>query len=335
MITFKKVSFFIIVVLITTFTGISFSQDVRSVKIPGLIAPVKLFPYTYRDRIEINSPIKIDNGSEYLVGYTEGAYALIDVTIKNKGPYFESGKFHEANQTIIDTLDFPELVKTGLHSNDRLSSTETITGKPVGEITTIGRPNMFSGAGFMAEDEDIISVLKGDNFLVSKMGMNHPQMAKILFHVWNLVIRDYELGKIGRYYSGSFEYILYNGKKVTVKAHGTKGFQESIFNDEVRGNFEINISREPEPSERDFLKENYSFLNKNQFDAFIKKLTFIHTGEMVPYYVMMYGFYEGHTDYRADPVSIAFIFGLKTIEELHSFFDGDLYNVLNEHFTGY
>lgn len=37
-----------------------------------------------------------------------------------------------------------------------------ITGKPVADITRLGRPGMASGTGFLAEDEDILSVLQGD-----------------------------------------------------------------------------------------------------------------------------------------------------------------------------
>jgi len=54
---------------------------------------------------------------------------------------------------------------------------------------------------------------------------------------------------------------------------------------------------------------------------------------MAPYYIMRYGFYEGHTDYRADPIAIAFIFGMKSIEEIEKAFEGNLYIALTEHFT--
>ena len=33
-------------------------------------------------------------------------------------------------------------------------------------------------------------------------------------------------------------------------------------------------------------------------------------------YIMCYGFYEGHTEYRTDPIAIVFIFGLRSIEEI-------------------
>jgi hypothetical protein len=53
---------------------------------------------------------------------------------------------------------------------------------------------------------------------------------------------------------------------------------------------------------------------------------------MVPYYIMRYGFYEGHTDYRADPVAISFIFGLRSLKEIEAAFEGNLYKALAEHF---
>jgi len=54
---------------------------------------------------------------------------------------------------------------------------------------------------------------------------------------------------------------------------------------------------------------------------------------MLPYYIMRYGFYEGHTDYRADPIAIAFIFGMRSLEEIEAAFEGRLYEVLTQHFT--
>jgi hypothetical protein len=53
----------------------------------------------------------------------------------------------------------------------------------------------------------------------------------------------------------------------------------------------------------------------------------------MPYYIMRYGFYEGHTEYRCDPIAIAYIFGLKSIEEIAATFQGDLYKTLTHHFT--
>ena len=38
----------------------------------------------------------------------------------------------------------------------------------------------------------------------------------------------------------------------------------------------------------------------------------------VPFYIMRYGFYEGHTSYRADPIAIACIFGLRSLQQIES-----------------
>ena len=64
----------------------------------------------------------------------------------------------------------------------------------------------------------------------------------------------------------------------------------------------------------------------------IQRLSSIRTGEMEPHYIMWYGFYEGHTEWRADPLAIAFIFGLRSLEELERAFPGKLYEVLTKHF---
>jgi hypothetical protein len=48
---------------------------------------------------------------------------------------------------------------------------------------------------------------------------------------------------------------------------------------------------------------------------------------------MRYGFYEGHTDYRADPIAIAFIFGMRSLEQIEAAFDGRLYEALTRPFT--
>jgi hypothetical protein len=95
--------------------------------------------------------------------------------------------------------DFPTLAASGLHSSVELARTTSITGRTVAEITRLGRPGMASGIGFLARDEDILSVLQGDNELVQRLGLKHPDLARPLFHVWNLLLEEYELGKLGRY----------------------------------------------------------------------------------------------------------------------------------------
>jgi len=196
-----------------------------------------------------------------------------------------------------------------------------------------GRPGRSSGEGFMSHDEDIISVLKGDNRMVKKLGLTHRQMAKALFHMWNLILKQIEV-----YYNdgrpwGEVEYFLYNRNKILLEVGTTKGWQESIFNDEIYGGCHINIRRELSQNEKDYLNKKYSHLNQERMEELIKKLSHIHTGEMEPYYVMRYGFYEGHTDYRVDPIAIAFFFGLRSIEDIEGAFERNLHKALTEHFT--
>jgi len=197
-------------------------------------------------------------------------------------------------------------------------------------ITYIGRPWRFSGAGFMAEDEDIISVLKGDNNLVRKLGLTHPQLARCLYHVWNMILQEIQCGRWGRF--SGIQCFFYNGNKVMLRAESMKGWQTSIFQDEIQGRFDIDIQRMLTPAERLFLEEKYAHLSAAQMAELKEKLTSFHFSEMVPYYIMRYGFYEGHTDYRADPIAIARIFGLKSLEEIENAFQGNLYNTLINHF---
>ena len=255
------------------------------------------------------------------------------MTVENGKPLnYKQNQWGKGRQLEIDVGDFPTLAQTGLHSDAELSCTKMITGRSIVEIIELGRPERSSGAGFMSDDEDIISVIKGDNRLVERLGLKHPQTAKPLFHIWNMILRDVELNRLGRFWE-HFEYILYKGQKVSVKAEGTKGWQESIFDDEILGKFQIEIWREPDRNEKAFLREKYPDLTEDQMASLLKKLSHIISGEMVPYYIMRYGFYEGHTEYRADPIAITWIFGLKSLEQIETAFPGRLDEVLTQHFT--
>ncbi len=261
-------------------------------------------------------------------------YALIPVTIENAPPHIPYGgrKIGKGDQLQVDANDFPTLARTGLHSMEELDAIERITGKPLTDITAIGRPGSSSGEGFLAVDEDIRSVLQGDNRLVERLGLTHPEMARPLFHIWNLILKEYELGRVGRYWK-NVPYVLYHGRMVRFgEVHPTRGFQESIFNDEIQGAFDISLFRELDASERTFLHRKYPNLSKARMEELIKRLSHIRTGEMEPYYVMRYGFYEGHTTYRVDPIAIAFLFGLRSIEEIEAAFPGELYEALTVHF---
>jgi hypothetical protein len=295
-----------------------------------------LYPSTMAELPAVPSPFTTEDGTEVvLAALKNGRYAWIPVTVENGEPLLYTRKIKSLigkdQQLQVDSGDFPALAATGLHSQAELESRQMITGFPVSLITYIGRPGRFSGAGFMADDEDIISVLTADNHLVQKLGFTHPQMAKPLFQVWNIILKEHDLGNWARYWD-NIPYFYYNGRRVSLKAHGTKGWQISIFQDEIQGSFDISVRSDLSPQEKQFLSERYSHLSPDEMAELEEKLCNIGFGEMVPYYIMRYGFYEGHTDYRCDPVAIAFIFGLRSLEEIEKTFPGNLYETLTTHF---
>jgi hypothetical protein len=128
-------------------------------------------------------------------------------------------------------------------------------------------------------------------------------------------------------------HFIYNGRKITLKAESEKGCQISIFHDEIKGRFIIDVHRDLSSEEQLFLKEKYSHLSTRQMKELEDKISHFQFSEMAPYYIMRYGFYEGHTIWRSDPIAIAFIFGLRSIEEIENAFKGNLYKTLMDHFT--
>jgi HEAT repeat protein len=225
--------------------------------------------------------------------------------------------------------DFPALARTGLHHEKTLAQTRMITGRSVAEITMAGRPGRSSGIGFMAADEDIISVLTGDNRLVKKLGLTHPDLAAPLSRLWQLIREREKTGSGGT--GKEADHIMYNGKKVCFKSRGGRGWQDSIFNDSIRGSYRLDIWRDLEPREQQLLDSAYPRLNPKGKKELVRRLSHIHTGEMVIPYIKRYGFYEGHTGYRADPVAISFVFGLRDLKGIETAFKGDLPGVLNRH----
>jgi HEAT repeat protein len=292
------------------------------------------YPATLETRPDIPSPHTTLDATQVVTAFMkDGKYALIPVTVENGKPLnYKQNQWGKGRQLAVDAGDFPSLARTGLQSEAELRRTKTITGRSIVEIIELGRPGRSSGAGFMADDEDAISVIKGDNNLVEQLGLRHRQMAKPLFYIWNMIIRDVKMNRLGRFWE-PFEYILYKGQKVFVKAEGSKGWQESLFDDEILGKFQIEIWREPNQREKTFLREKYPNLTEDQMEVFIKRLSHIHTSEMAPFYIMRYGFYEGHTAYRAEPIAIAWIFGLRNLEQIEAAFGGRLDEVLTQHFT--
>lgn len=313
--------------LIFIFTGHHFSEP-QSIRHPVTHAEIKLYPETIAELPGIPTPLTTEDGSEIVIGLLKNEkYALIPVTQRKGEPWIPDQELWGiGDQLYVDAQDFPTLARTGLHSELELDRIKTITGRSISEITEDGRPDRSSGAGFMSAEEDIISVLKGDNRLVKSMGLTHPQMAKPLFHVWNL------LGQVGHEIADVCEFVLYNGQEVRIRAIRLKPGQLSLFNDGYRGGSDIDIWRDWEESEEEFIRKKYGHLTAEQRDELFKKLASMHTGELEAYYIMHYGFYEGHTEYRTDPLAIAFIFGLRSLKEIESAFPGKIYEILTSHF---
>ena len=313
------------------------SQDARNTGETETNPEFKLYPHEYDRRPDIPSPFVFPSGLEVVVAETKtGKYALVAATVENGAPLLYSRRIRSSygkdRQLDVNSGDFPTLAKTGLHSETELDLKERITDLPVSLITYIGRPDRFSIAGFMASDEDIISVLKGDNGLVRRLGLTHPRLARPLFHIWNIILKEIELGRMGRFWKG-IPAIHYNGGRIAVRASAGKGWQTSIFQDEIQGRFDIQVSRELSEKEKSYLRNRYHHLDRKGLEELEAALSRLHFSEMVPYYIMRYGFYEGHTSYRADPIAVAVIFGIKGLAEIDTIFDHKLDIVLRKHFT--
>ena len=312
----------------------AFCQPIESNQITYNHKTYPLYPKILAELPDIPSPFITEYGMEIVIGHTKDSkYMLFHVTVENGNSLnYKKYQYGKGRQLDVDSTDFLTLARIGIHNETELYQTKMITGKSISEITKIGRPMQYSRAGFMSEDEDIISVLKCDNHLVKKLKLTHPEIARPLFHVWNIVLEGIKQG-VWIFEKMQIEYIIYNGRKVYINWQGGRGWQESIFNDEILGQYHLEMWRELDQSEREFLLKNYSNLSEEEMTDFIKRLSYIHTGEMVPYYIMRYGFYEGHTDFRADPLAITFIFDLRSIQELEKKLNGDLYKTLTNHFA--
>ena len=283
----------------------------------------KTHPEIYDEAPGIPSPYKAENGREYVTEkLKDGRWTIYDVTVEKGEPYCQyCGNWGKGDQSSYGNREY---LRTGLFDEEEISGREHITGIPIHVINYTAKPGAYSHSGFIAEDEDILSVIKGDNRVVKRLGLTHPEMANPLFHVWNLPL-------IGPH--NESKNMLYNGSTVFITGSAGKGHQKSIFHDSIIGRWNLNIWREFSEEELVFLGQQYSKLNSEEFTELLRRLSRIETGEMVPFYVTRYGFYEGHTDFRADPIAIAFIFGLKSIEEIEAAFPGELYEGLTEHYT--
>jgi hypothetical protein len=124
-----------------------------------------------------------------------------------------------------------------------------------------------------------------------------------------------------------------HGRTVKLVAGDTKGGQLSIFADGIEGSFWIEITGEITAQERAFLNKQYGRLGEGEMDRLVRALTRIRTGEIQPHYITWYGFYEGKTPWRTDPITIAFVFGLRTLEQIENAMPGRLHEVLMTRFA--
>ena len=290
------------------------------------LSKYKIYPAYNSKKPDLPSPFVTASGEEFVVAFTQfGTFAIIPVTLSNDKDF--------GPQLYIDGDDFPMLARYGLHDAKLLYSLTHITGWDLDTITTLGRPGHLSDGGFMAEDEDIRSVLIRDNSIVSAMGLTHPELAKPLFHLLNMMEWDLNLGRwnMAKHKWEHIRFFYYNGHEVYVEVEDTKGGQKSIFNDGIEGGFFIQLKRPAKPNELALLARNYHELSTKDYELLKDKLFSFNSGEMQPQYIMRYGFYEGHTYWRTDPIAIALIFGLKELEDIENIFENELYDVMTGH----
>ncbi len=289
-----------------------------------------VYPQTMAQSAGLPSPCTSDDGREFLTACTrDGHWALVDATVPDWRR--ETVKYFGDNVLAVDKADFPSLARLGLHDEAELSRTRTINGRPLAEINEQARPGRLSTAGFLAANEDVLSVLLADNRRVRKMGFTHPLLARPLLHMWNLILQEqaHRRGEWSRGHAWKhFGFFLYNGKKISYEAHFTKGGQLSPFGDGIEGAVHVFLEREPEPAEKALLDRRYRHLGAEKREALDRRLFSMATGEMQPFYIVRYGFYEGHTMWRVDPIAIASIFGLRPIADLDTDFAGTLGDAL-------
>lgn len=297
---------------------------------------IPVLPFILNEIPDHPSPsVSWDRRELVLAKLGEGRFAWFDATAENGDTLdYKKGMQGMGNQVLADKDDFPAFAFSGIHSEEELRDARSITGRSVSRITVDGRPGASSGTGFLAEDETILSVIMGDNRMVQKLGLKHPDLARPLLHLWNIS------NAVERYNEHAppkekieVEGLIYGGSEIYINATGGRGWQESIFGDEILGSYHLEARRELTLKEESFLKQHYYGLPADQYEDLQKMISTIHTGEMVPYYINRYGFYEGHTDFRAEPLAIAFIFGIRSLEEIHRATGGRLYDYLTGHFT--
>ena len=125
------------------------------------------------------------------------------------------------------------------------------------------------GAGFMAGDEDIVSVLMGDNLLVSSMDLTHRDLSKALFHLWNTVLYMNDYDDQGTISSEGKDTLFYSGKKIWYSAPNCRGWQYSLFNDSIQGECHLELMVILSENERSFIEARYDILTDDERNEMI------------------------------------------------------------------
>jgi hypothetical protein len=280
----------------------------------------RLYPEVLREKPSIPSPLTAADGTELMVAVTrDGGFGIVPVTLAA-----------DRRQCDANIGDFPTLARTGLHAEAELVPTRTVTGRTIPEIEALARPGGLSTDGFLGRDDDLLSVLRADNGTVESLGLTHPDLARPLFHVLNMMQKDIDLGRwnMAAHRWHNVTAVLSHGRTVHVVAGDTKGGQFSIFDDGLEGASWFELTGAITDGERAFLEARYPRLGREEMDAFVRSLTRIRSGDMEPFYITGYGFYEGRTPWRTDPIALAFVFGLRTIQQIEAALPGQVHRLV-------
>jgi hypothetical protein len=222
----------------------------------------KIVGYAPKGLLLQEGPLKYRVNSGGYIGFE-----FLDTSVELKIPLTKKQKYTEGPNSA-------GFIIGGVNTNEIISNLTELTGVPISEIEHSARPRSGSMAGFIGKNEQFLDVLKADNTFVISRGFTHQQLAEPLFYAMNLV----NLTEGGE----DFEF-RYRGTLYRVNYAGSRGIQETIFNDDAEASRDYTVVN----------TENGALVN---FSA------------MVPEYIWRYGFYEGNTEYRVDPARIVDVF---------------------------
>ena len=171
------------------------------------------------------------------------------------------------------------------NSSSVINSLKNIAGDSIATIESKARPCAYthwhdcSEGGFIDSKESFLKVLLNDAQTVSSRGFTHHQLAAPLIQMRELT-ENCQGGK-------SSGQCRLGNQVFDVNVAMTLGYQESVFSDGLRSNSVVNV-------------KNHDTGETIEYD-----------GDLLPNYIDMYGFYEGHTPYRLSPEKIISFFKLK------------------------